>query len=137
MKVSLTKSAIDLGIVTKNAEGMCNFYQNTLGFEFHSTGKRSDSVVYRLMCGDSMIKIVQYDNEPDGEVIPGGPHAGVGYRYWTMTVENIDEIVTHCENEGHVVVVPTVEIQAGARIAMIEDPDGNWIEFLQLEGRSG
>jgi predicted enzyme related to lactoylglutathione lyase len=31
------------------------------------------------------------------------------------------------------VAVPPLEIQAGVRIAMVEDPDGNWVEFLQMD----
>jgi len=38
MTVSLTKESIDLGIVTNDAEASLKFYQDLLGFSFHSKG---------------------------------------------------------------------------------------------------
>lgn len=133
MTVSLVKDAIDLGIITKNAEAMLAFYQDTLGFRFHSKGERPGSTMYRLMCGNSMVKIVQHDQAPASEAAPGGLQGGTGYRYWTMTVDNLDEIVASCEQAGMKIAVPMLSIQDGVRIAMIEDPDGNWVEFLQID----
>ena len=48
------------------------------------------------MCGTSMIKIIQHDEKPPTEAAGGGLAGGTGYRYWTMTVSNLDEIVSTC-----------------------------------------
>jgi len=133
MTVSLTKDSIDLGIVTNDAEASLKFYQDVLGFSFHSKGERPGSTTWRLMCGTSMIKIIQHDEKPPTEAAGGGLAGGTGYRYWTMTVSNLDEIVSTCQDAGYNVAVPPLEIQAGVRIAMVEDPDGNWVEFLQMD----
>jgi len=46
-------------------------------------------------------------------------------------VSNIDEITTACGTAGYKVVVAPREIRAGISISIVEDPDGNWVEFLQ------
>jgi predicted enzyme related to lactoylglutathione lyase len=58
---------------------------------------------------------------------------GTGYAYWTITVNNLDETISSCESGGYKVTVPALEIQAGVPITMLDDPDGNWVEFLQMD----
>ncbi len=58
-------------------------------------------------------------------------HGCTGYRYWTITVSNLAELVSACEEAGRTVVVPVTELRPGITIAIVEDPDGNWVEFLQ------
>ena len=48
-----------------------------------------------------------------------------------MSVSNLAEIVADCENAARRVVVPATEVRPGVTIAIVEDPDGNWVEFLQ------
>ena len=36
-----------------------------------------------------------------------------------------------CATGGYNVPVAAREIRPGVRIAMVEDPDGNWVEFLE------
>lgn len=133
MTISTTKDSIDLGIVTTDAEAMLKFYQGVLGLELHSKGERPGSTMYRLRCGTSLIKIVQHDTPPKTKAAGGGLQGSTGYRYWTITVDNLDQIVHACEKAGYRVPVPSLEIQAGVRISMIEDPDGNWVELLELK----
>ncbi|MCH7958914.1 MAG: VOC family protein, partial [Candidatus Hydrogenedentes bacterium] len=38
--------------------------------------------------------------------------------------------VEACREGGYKIVVPETEIAPGLKIAMVEDPDGNWVEFL-------
>jgi hypothetical protein len=37
-----------------------------------------------------------------------------------------------CATARHTVVVPAREIRDGVTISIVEDPDGNWVEFLQI-----
>ena len=130
--ISLTKDAIDLGIVTSNPEPMLAFYRDLLGFrEEPSTPFPMGGQMYRLWCGNSLIKIVAPDPAPQ-ETSPKGPIArAAGYRYWTMIVENLEEIVTACDSAGHKILVPLTEVRPGITISMVEDPDGNWVEFVR------
>ena len=129
--MNLTKDSIDLGIVVADGEKALAFYRDTLGFDHVADTPRPDgSTMHRLMCGSSMIKVISGANV-SAKAPPGGIQGAFGYRYWTISVSNLNEVVSACESAGYAVPVPPREIRPGVSIAMVEDPDGNWVEFLQ------
>lgn len=133
MALNLTKDSIDLGIVTTQPEKMLAFYRDMLGFEMKGEmplpkGGR----MYRLLCGTSMVKIVVNGQPPAASSAPGGIPAATGYRYFTISVSNLRDCVERCRAAGYKISIPEKEIRPGVVMAMVEDPDGNWVEFLQL-----
>ena len=48
-----------------------------------------------------------------------------------MTINNLDEVLDAVSAAGHKIVWPRREVRPGVVIAMVEDPDGNWVEFIQ------
>ena len=86
----------------------------------------------RLMCGTSTIKIVTMKRTTETKAAPGGIGGATGYRYWTMSVSNLAEIVAACEAAQVTVAVPITELAPGISLAIVEDPDGNWVEFVQM-----
>ena len=135
MTLSIVKDSIDLGIITKDPEKMLAFYRDTLGLapegEMPMPG---GGTMYRLKCGSSVIKIVVNGKEPVAVAPPGGIGGATGYRYWTITVDNLEQSVNACKDAGYKVVVPVTEFRPGVSISIIEDPDGNWVEFVQMAG---
>ena len=131
MTVELSKSAIDLGIVTNNGEQMVAFYRDLLGFvEEPSTPFPMGGTMYRLWCGESLIKLVVPNESVAQSPAPGPIVQATGYRYWTMRVSNLAQIMAKCAEAGVNVVVPLTEVRPGITIGMVEDPDGNWVEFV-------
>jgi len=131
MGVELSKQAIDLGIVTNNAQAMVHFYRDVLGFvEEPSTPFPMGGTMHRLWCGESLIKIVAPDPAAPAAPVPGPISQAAGYRYWTMRVTNLIDIMAQCEQAGVVIAVPVTEVRPGVTIGMVEDPDGNWVEFV-------
>ena len=88
-------------------------------------------VMHRLWFGKSLIKLVVPVQDPGAVPAPGGIQGGTGYRYWTMTIQNLDEVLSAVQAAGHKVVWPRREVRPGVVIGMVEDPDGNWVEFIQ------
>lgn len=133
MGIELTKQSIDLGIVTTNGPAMLAFYRDVLGlkFEREMAMPLGGGVMHRFLCGDSVIKLVVMPTV-QAPAAPGGIQGAAGYRYWTMTVSNLTEMVQACANAGTPVLVPETEIRPGVRIAIVSDPDGNWVEFLSM-----
>ena len=132
MGVALSKDSIDLGIIVTDADTALAFYRDTLGFT--SAGEMpmpGGGTMYRLMCGTSMIKVIKPGREPKAAAAPGGIPGAYGYRYWTISVTNLAEITAACEAGGYKVAVPVTELRPGITISIVEDPDGNWVEFLQ------
>jgi glyoxylase I family protein len=131
MPADLTKDSIDLGIVTTNAEAALGFYRDVLGFEDQGELPMPGGTMHRLGCGTSVIKIVSLRSAPAATAPPGGIQGATGYRYWTISVSNLADLVSSCEAAGRKIVVPVTELRPGITIAIVEDPDGNWVEFLQ------
>ena len=88
--------------------------------------------MHRLKAGTSVIKLVDLDTAPASTAPPGGIRAATGYRYWTLSVDNIAQVLESCRAAAAPIVVAPKEVRQGVTIAIVEDPDGNWVEFLQL-----
>ncbi len=132
MSIALTKDSIDLGIIVKDADASLKFYRDTLGLEEQGTMPMpGGGTMYRLLCGTSLIKLVDPGKAPPVEAAPGGIAGATGYRYWTISVSNLEDVAKACEEAGYKVAVSPREIRAGIKITMIEDPDGNWVELLE------
>ncbi len=85
----------------------------------------------RLKCGPNIIKIMVNPKEPKADAPPGGAAGATGYRYWTIPIANIEDAIADCESAGCEIPVPVTVIGPGISIAMVADPDGNWVNFLQ------
>ena len=131
MSIEITKPGIDLGIVTSDGPAMTAFYGETLGLahvgEFKMGG---GTVMQRYQCGDSVLKVVVLPADAPAKAAPGGINGATGYRYFTITVGDITAAVETCEAAGATIAVPVTELRPGIVIAMVEDPDGNWVELL-------
>jgi catechol 2,3-dioxygenase-like lactoylglutathione lyase family enzyme len=130
--VQLTKDAIDLGIVIRDSEASLRFYRDTLGLE-HVTDMEmpGGATMHRLNCGTTLVKLVKLAEVPAAANPPGGIGGGTGIRYFTLSVSNLADVLAACGDAGYKVVWKEREIRPGVRVGMVEDPDGNWVEFLQ------
>lgn len=132
MTVQLTKDSIDIGIVIKDSDASLKFYRDTLGFNHVGDMPQANGgVMHRLLCGTTLVKLVRPGAPLANNAAPGGIQGAYGYRYWTISVSNLEEITKTCEDAGYKVTVQPREIRPGVSISMVEDPDGNWVEFLK------
>lgn len=130
------KAAVDLGFVIRDSKATLDFYCGVLGLEHTMdtelpAGPLGKAVMHRVQCGATTLKFQRRETPPTPTNPPGGPTGGVGIRYLTIWVKNIDEILTECRAAGHPVVLEPNVIRPGIRIAFISDPDGNWVELLE------
>ena len=88
--------------------------------------------MHRVQAGSVTIKLTKHSPNPAAQNPPGGAPTAVGIRYFTFSVQNLEAIVERCSAAGYTIAIPIVEVRPGVRITMIEDPDGNWVEFLHL-----
>ena len=132
MGIKTTKDSVDLGIVTTNGPAMLAFYRDVLGLTHQGDMPiPGTGLMHRLVCGTSAIKLVVPEKAPANRPAPGGLAGGTGYRYWTISVSNLDDVVAAAQRAGHKVPMPRRKVRAGVEIAMLEDPDGNWVELLE------
>ena len=132
MTLDVRKDAIDIGIVAKDIDAMMTFYRDTLGLEFEAAMPMpGGGTMNRFKVGDSVIKVIELDPVPATEAAAGGIRGASGYRYWTITVGNLEACVQKAADSDSKIVVPVKEVRPGITIAIIADPDGNWVELLQ------
>ena len=132
MSIELAKDAIDIGIVVRDGDAAMKFYRDTLGLEhIADTPMPGGGSMHRLMCGTTLVKIVERDEPPEKADNPGGPGGASGIRYWTITIHDLDAMTAKFSDAGYTVPVAPREVRPGVRISMIEDPDGNWLELLE------
>lgn len=130
--MNIQKNAIDIGIIAKHIDAMLAFYRDTLGLEFEAAiPMPGGGTMNRFKVGDSIIKVIELDPKPPLEAPPGGIRGASGYRYWTIHVDNLEECVAAIGSAGHKVVMPAKKIREGITIAIVEDPDANWVELLE------
>jgi len=125
------KEALDLGILVGNIDASLKFYQETLGLEKVGETKLPMGLMHRLSFGNSFFKLI----DPK-EVPPKGPtglNAQLGFRYVTFPVTNITEICEALKDKGVPFAMPETELMPGVRIAMVQDPEGNIVEFVQRD----
>lgn len=123
------KNALDIGILVRDIEASLAFYQGLLGLEKLGELPIPFGHMHRLAFGDSFVKLV------DPKKTPAAGESGLtkvlGYRYLTFQVTNLDEICADCERAGVAFDIPKQELMPGVSIAMVRDPDGNVVEFVQ------
>jgi catechol 2,3-dioxygenase-like lactoylglutathione lyase family enzyme len=128
-----TGAGIDLGIVVTDAERALAFYRDALGFEVvGSNPLPGGGTMHRLRCGASTLKLCAPAATPGARAPGGDLWAATGFRYFTISVTNIDELVDSLAAAGHTVFRAPTDITPTARIAIVDDPDGNKVEFLMM-----
>jgi catechol 2,3-dioxygenase-like lactoylglutathione lyase family enzyme len=123
------KSCVDIGIVVADIKKSLAFYETLLGLKKIGEMPLWFGTMHRMGFGDSFVKLI------DPKVVPPpGPQGlqhGLGFRYLTFQVSNIDEICADCEKAGVSFEIEKQELMPGVTIAMVHDPDGNVVEFVQ------
>ena len=123
------KDSIDLGILVSDIKASLNFYQNLLGLEFVGEQPALFGTMHRLQFGSSVLKLSDPRAVPPQGAI--GLESQLGFRYLTFVVQNLSEVCAKLMKEGIEFTIPEKEIRPGLRIAMVKDPDGNIVEFVQ------
>ena len=134
MGVKLAKQSIDLGIVITDSEASLAFYRDLLGLEHVADTPMPagmNGTMHRMQCGDTLVKLVKLDEVPEARPAKGGIGGATGYRYFTMIISNLAEMTQAVKDAGHKVRIDTVTVRPGVTISMVEDPDGNWVEFVE------
>lgn len=123
------KESLDLGILVSDIEASLNFYQNLLGLEFVGKTPLWFGTMHRLRFGTSDFKLIEPSTVPPRGAI--GLESQLGFRYVTFMVQNLSEVCSELTDEGIEFALPEKEVRPGVRIAMVKDPDGNIVEFVE------
>jgi len=128
--------ALDVGIVVSDMEKSLSFYRDLIGLPVIAEVRTSligAGTMVQLRHGASLIKLLEMDEAPLART-ETGITTTLGHRYVTFMVSDISIYEQKIEEADSPVAMPLTELGNGAKIMMIEDPDGNIIEFVQEGG---
>ncbi len=129
MLIKPDKEAIDIGVIVSDIAKSLAFYRDLLGIPKTQELPTPLGTIHRLGYGQTDLKlVVPNETPPAGRV---GLDQQLGFRYITFRVKNISEVCDRLRREGIEFTIPENELLPGVRIAMVKDPDGNIVEFVQ------
>jgi lactoylglutathione lyase len=109
---------VGVRIAVRDLDAHRRFYRDTLGLPEDTPG--------RFRVGDSLIRL-----DPDPHAPADAQMQGHGWRYITFQVVKVDvEHAAVLARGGREAVAP-ITLGTTARVSMVRDPDGNWIELSQ------
>jgi lactoylglutathione lyase len=131
MTAKLSSGAIEIGVVVHDADRSLEFYRDVLGLPYLGDLDFGVARMWRFQAGTSVVKLLRFHEEPTAANPPGEVNA-TGYRYMSLFVSNLEDLVADVERFGGQVAIPVTEFQPGSRFAFVEDPEGNRIELLDV-----
>jgi predicted enzyme related to lactoylglutathione lyase len=125
-----TAGKIEVAIVVSDLDNAVAFYEGAVGLTYVADWELPGGLMKRFQFGDAIIKLIGFEEAPKSSG-PGGMMAGVtGFRYLTLAVDDVAAMQQRVMDAGFNVAIPMFEFRPGLHIAIVEDPDGNWIEFV-------
>ena len=117
-------SQIGVRLAVRNLDAHRRFYGDALGLREERAGA--------FRAGESLILLEESPDAPsDGEM------RGPGWRYITFQVFKVDAEHARVLAAGGREALAPVTLGTTARISMVRDPDGNWIELSQRASITG
>jgi predicted enzyme related to lactoylglutathione lyase len=129
MGTQMAKPALDVGLITANAEPLIEFYVGVAGLErLDPLEIPNIGCIHKLACGESILRIMVPTKEPARDD-SASFSAMAGIRYLTLEVQDIQAAVEAVRALGGSVALDAFELRPGRFVAQVADPDGNMIEL--------
>ena len=129
MLLKPAKDSVDVGIFVSNIKKSLDFYQGILGLEKTEEVQTGFGTLHRLHYGTSDVKLMDPKKVPPAGLI--GLEKQLGIRYLTFVIRDLSDLCAVLKQKGVEFTIPETQIRPGTRIAMVKDPDGNIIEFVE------
>lgn len=111
-------TGIGLRLAVRSLPSSMDFYARAMGMADLGSGV--------LRCGESLLLLHE-----DPDIAGPSPMRARGYRYFTVQVADVDHEHAAMVAAGAEQELPPITLGTTARISLLRDPDGNWIELSQ------
>lgn len=112
---------IGIRIAVRSLAAHRRFYSEALGLTEEA---RASGAAFRA--GETLLLLDESPDAPEDAAFQG-----TGWRYITFQIFKVDQEHAHVLAHGGREAVAPVTLGTTARISMVRDPDGNWIELSQ------
>ena len=135
------------GFVVRDLEGAIEFYRDVVGLklqrQYERTGLGIDQVVgyenthlrvaILVAGGDHALELIQYMNPlPEGRQTE--ERSVLGATHLSLLVDDIKATFRKLTDNGASILNPPAELEPGRKGCYLQDPEGNWVELLELNG---
>jgi catechol 2,3-dioxygenase-like lactoylglutathione lyase family enzyme len=129
MLLKPAKDSVDIGIFVGDINKSLDFYNGLLGLEKIEELQTGFGTLHRLRFGTTDVKLMDPKKVPPVGAI--GLEKQLGFRYITFVIRDLSDLCAALKDKGVEFTIPETQIRPGTRIAMVKDPDGNIIEFVE------
>ena len=119
---------IGIRLAVRDVEAHRRFYKRGAG----TAGRAEGGNAATFLAGDTVLLLEQSADAPSDSGMEGK-----GWRYITFQVFEVDREHAHVLAHGGREARAPVTLGTTARISMVRDPDGNWIELSQRASITG
>ena len=134
------------GFVVEDLERAVAFYRDVVGLEVRSRYERIGPGIEQVIGyegthltiahmgaagGAHTLELIQYLNPPPDQR-PTGERSVLGASHLAIQVEDIEDIFERLVAGGAKRLNPPTELAPGRTACYLQDPDGNWLELIQL-----
>ncbi len=134
------------GFVVRDRDKAVAFYRDIVGLnvisEYKRIGPKIDQVVgyedvhLKLalldLGGGHILELIQYVNPPPDER-PTAERSVLGAAHLAFEVKDISAMFAKMSEGGAKMMNPPVQIAPGRIACYFQDPDGNWLELMELD----
>ena len=131
MLLNPAKDSVDLLIFVSDIRKSLDFYQGALSLENTQSLETPYGTVHRLRYGTSIVKLMDPKQVPAAG--PIGLEMQLGFRCLSFVIHDLSRVCRALEERGVEFTVAETQVLPGMRIAMVKDPDGNIIEFVERD----
>ena len=144
----MLKSFFHTGFVVKDLDTSVAFYRDVMGLKYELTSERTGEFAERVVGFKNAHLKVAFLNMDNGHhlelvqyIVPEGAQAkfernDLGASHLAFFVENMEEYHAAMSDRGLRFIGPPATLVQDGKItrkaAYAQDPDGNWLEFVEL-----
>ena len=129
--MSPLKSVHHIAIICSDYQKWKSFYTEVLGLEVIKETFREERQSYKLdlaLNGHYIVELFSFPNPPERTSRP----EAVGLRHLAFEVENVLDMITHCEKYQVKAEPIRIDETTNKRFTFIADPDNLPIEFYEM-----
>ena len=133
------------GFVVADLDKAVAFYRDAMGLAVDVTRERKGGPITQVvgyedahlkiallsMGNGHTLELIQYVH-PKGTARPTDERNHLGATHLAFNVEDMEQTVEHLIGHGAQGLNPPVEVMPGRKVCYLQDPDGNWIELLEI-----
>jgi catechol 2,3-dioxygenase-like lactoylglutathione lyase family enzyme len=142
----MIKNLHHTGFVVRDRAAALTFYRDALGLDVVSEYERQGAAIDRVvgyegthlksalldLGGGHMLELIQYVS-PSPEARPTDERNVIGAAHIAMLVKDIASLSEKLVAAGAAVINPPTELAPGRLACYLQDPDGNWLELVQVD----